>query len=472
MVFSSLVFLFHFLPLFLLLYYMCPAKWKNAVLFAGSLIFYIYGVKNEPWYFFLLLLSVLVNYHIGLLLGRRRWPERRKKWLIFGICYNLFWLFLFKYSGFFAGNLNWILQKIGIGFSIRLPDLPLPVGISFYTFQAISYLADVYRKEAFHETSLINYGMYITMFPQLIAGPIVTYASVRKQIHRRSHNLKNAESGLREFTIGLGLKVLLANQVGRLWSQVGAIGYESISTPLAWPRSAFRFTLILMATYGYSLMAKGLGQLMGFSLPDNFNYPYLSLSMTEFWRRWHMTLGGWFRDYIYIPLGGSRCGKGATIRNMLVVWLLTGFWHGASWNFILWGSVIFLLMFIEKMGLKHLLDGCPLIGHLYMMMVIPLTWLSFAVTDRVQMKIYFLRLFPFLAPEKQSLYFAGDFLKYGRIYALSLTLSLIFMTQLPRKLYKQWKRSFLTAVILLAVFWLCVYLMKMGADDPFLYFRF
>ena len=196
-------------------------------------------------------------------------------------------------------------------------------------------------------------------------------------------------------------------------------------------------------------MAKGLGQLMGFSLPDNFNYPYLSLSMTEFWRRWHMTLGGWFRDYIYIPLGGSRCGKGATIRNMLVVWLLTGFWHGASWNFILWGSVIFLLMFIEKMGLKHLLDGCPLIGHLYMMMVIPLTWLSFAVTDRVQMKIYFLRLFPFLAPEKQSLYFAGDFLKYGRIYALSLTLSLIFMTQLPRKLYKQWKRSFLTAVILL-----------------------
>lgn len=219
-------------------------------------------------------------------------------------------------------------------------------------------------------------------------------------------------------------------------------------------------------------MAKGLGQLMEFSLPDNFNYPYLSLSMTEFWRRWHMTLGGWFRDYIYIPLGGSRCGKGATIRNMLVVWLLTGFWHGASWNFILWGSVIFLLMFIEKMGLKHLLDGCPLIGHLYMMMVIPLTWLSFAVTDRVQMKIYFLRLFPFLAPEKQSLYFAGDFLKYGRIYALSLTLSLIFMTQLPRKLYKQWKRSFLTAVILLAVFWLCVYLMKMGADDPFLYFRF
>lgn len=219
-------------------------------------------------------------------------------------------------------------------------------------------------------------------------------------------------------------------------------------------------------------MAKGLGQLMGFSLPDNFNYPYLSLSMTEFWRRWHMTLGGWFRDYIYIPLGGSRCGKAATIRNMLVVWLLTGFWHGASWNFILWGSVIFLLMFIEKMGLKHLLSGCPLIGHLYMMMVIPLTWLSFAVTDLVQMKIYFLRLFPFLAPEKQSLYFAGDFLKYGRIYALSLTLSLIFMTQLPRKLYKQCRRSFLTAVILLAVFWLCVYLMKMGADDPFLYFRF
>ena len=472
MVFSSLVFLFHFLPLFLLLYYICPAKWKNAVLFAGSLIFYIYGVKNEPWYFFLFLLSVLVNYHIGLLLGRRRWLEHRKKWLIFGLCYNLIWLFLFKYSGFFAGNLNWIFKKMGIGFSIQIPEFPLPVGISFYTFQAISYLADVYRKDVLHETSFINYGTYITMFPQLIAGPIVTYASVRKQIHQRSHYLKNVENGLREFTIGLGLKVLLANQVGRLWSQVGAIGYESISTPFAWlGLAAFSFQ-IYFDFYSYSLMAKGLGQLMGFSLPDNFNYPYLSLSMTEFWRRWHMTLGGWFRDYIYIPLGGNRCGKATTIRNMLVVWLLTGLWHGASWNFILWGSVIFLLMLIEKMGLKHLLDGCPLIGHLYMIMAIPLTWLSFAVTDLVQMKIYLLRLFPFLAPEKQSLYFAGDFLKYGRIYVLSLTLSLIFITQLPRKLYKQWKSSFLTAVILLAVFWLCVYLIKMGADDPFLYFRF
>ena len=219
-------------------------------------------------------------------------------------------------------------------------------------------------------------------------------------------------------------------------------------------------------------MAKGLGQLMGFSLPDNFNYPYLSLSMTEFWRRWHMTLGGWFRDYIYIPLGGSRCGKAATIRHNLVVWVENGLRDRGTWYFIIWGRLSLQRKLIEKMGLKHLLDGCPLIGHLYMMMVIPLTWLSFAVTDLVQMKIYFLRLFPFLAPEKQSLYFAGDFLKYGRIYALSLTLSLIFMTQLPRKLYKQWKRSFLTAVILLAVFWLCVYLMKMGADDPFLYFRF
>ena len=472
MVFSSLVFLFRFLPIFLLLYYICPTKWKNACLVVGSLTFYIYGVKNELWYFFLFLVSILVNYQLGILIGRRRWPEHRKKWLIFGICYNLFWLFLFKYSGFFAGNLNWLFLKMRFGFSVQTPVLPLPIGISFYTFQAISYLADVYRKEASHETSLINYGLYITMFPQLIAGPIVTYSSICKQIHRRNHNLQNIENGLREFTIGLGLKVLLANQVGRLWSQVGAIGYESISTPLAWlGLAAFSFQ-IYFDFYGYSLMAKGLGQLMGFSLPDNFNYPYLSLSITEFWRRWHMTLGGWFRDYIYIPLGGSRCGFASTIRNMLVVWLLTGFWHGASWNFILWGAIIFLIMFIEKLGLKRLLDNCPLIGHLYMMIVIPLTWLVFAVTELSQIKIYFLHLFPFLAPGGQFTYFAGDFLKYGRLYILSLAASFIFLTRIPRKIYTQWKRSFLTALLLLTVFWLCVYLIKMGANDPFLYFRF
>lgn len=224
--------------------------------------------------------------------------------------------------------------------------------------------------------------------------------------------------------------------------------------------------------YGYSLMAKGLGQLMGFSLPDNFAHPYLSLSMTEFWRRWHITLGSWFRDYIYIPLGGNRKGSLDTVRNLLIVWLLTGFWHGASWNFLLWGLTLFLLIFIEKAGLGRVLHRFPLLGHLYMMLAIPLNWLIFAVTDLGQMKIYFLRLFPFLAPHAEFSFFSGDYLKYGQIYLVSMAAGLIFMTGLPEKLYRRYKNSFFTAAPLLAVFWGCVYLMKLGADDPFLYFRF
>ncbi len=472
MVFSSLIFLFGFLPVFLLLYYICPDRWKNLCLFAGSLIFYFYGVKDQPLYFFLLILSIWVNYRIGILLGRRRKKEHRKKWLTAGIVFNLFWLFLFKYSGFFAENLNILLTYLGLEPLLPICRLPLPIGISFYTFQAISYLADVYRKDASYEPSFIDYGMYITMFPQLIAGPIVTYNSIRQQLHRRTCSLANFEEGLREFTLGLGFKVLLANQVGRLWSQVEAIGFESISTPLAW-MGIIAFSLqIYFDFYGYSLMAKGLGQLMGFSLPDNFAHPYLSLSMTEFWRRWHITLGSWFRDYIYIPLGGNRKGSLDTVRNLLIVWLLTGFWHGASWNFLLWGLTLFLLIFIEKAGLGRVLHRFPLLGHLYMMLAIPLNWLIFAVTDLGQMKIYFLRLFPFLAPHAEFSFFSGDYLKYGQIYLVSMAAGLIFMTGLPEKLYRRYKSSFFTAAPLLAVFWGCVYLMKLGADDPFLYFRF
>ena len=472
MVFSSLIFLFGFLLVFLFLYYICPDRWKNLCLFVGSLIFYFYGVKDQPLYFFLLILSIWVNYRIGILLGRRRKKENRKKWLAVGIVFNLFWLFLFKYSGFFAENLNILLTYLGLELLHPVCRLPLPIGISFYTFQAISYLADVYRKDASYEPSFIDYGMYITMFPQLIAGPIVTYNSIRQQLHCRTCNLPNFEEGLRQFTLGLGFKVLLANQVGRLWSQVEAIGFESISTPLAW-MGIIAFSLqIYFDFYGYSLMAKGLGQLMGFSLPDNFAHPYLSLSMTEFWRRWHITLGSWFRDYIYIPLGGNRAGSLTMIRNLLIVWLLTGFWHGASWNFLLWGLALFLLIFIEKAGLGRILHRFPLLGHLYMMLVIPLNWLIFAVTDLGQMKIYFLRLFPFMTPHAEFTFFSGDYLKYGQIYLVSLIAGLIFMTGLPEKLYRRYKSSLFTAAPLLAVFRGCVYLMKLGADDPFLYFRF
>lgn len=472
MVFSSIDFIFKFLPVFMVIYYISSYKWKNFYLFAGSLLFYYFGVKDQPIYLGLLVLSVLVNHRLGMLMGGSQLDAVRKKYLACGIIYNLFWLVLFKYSGFFVENVNTLFKLAGIGAELPAYSIALPIGISFYTFQAISYLVDVSRREVPYESSFSNFGMYICMFPQLIAGPIVTYSVISPQLRRRRVSKADIEDGLREFTIGLGLKVLLANQIGGLWSQVGAIGYDSISTPLAWLGLAAFSLQIYFDFYGYSLMAKGLGRLMGFQLPDNFDHPYMALSMTEFWRRWHMTLGSWFREYVYIPLGGNRSGWLATLRNMFVVWFLTGFWHGASWNFILWGVVLFLLMSVERLGVLGILQRYPIVGHGYMMLAIPLTWLIFAVTDLSQTAIYFQRLFPFFAPDQQVSYFAGDFLKYGRIYFYSMAAGLIFMTDLPKRIYDRHKYSFATAAALLAVFWLCFYCMKMGADDPFLYFRF
>ena len=470
MVFSSIDFIFKFLPVFLLLYGVCPSKWKNLCLFAGSLLFYFYGVMDKPAYFLLFLFSIGVNYALGIRIWRKR--EQSKNWLIAGILYNFLWLFLFKYSGFLAGNLNGLLSRLGIPVAFPLYEPTLPVGISFYTFQAISYLADVYRKTAEYEPSFVNFAMYISMFPQLIAGPIVTYSSIKKEISRRSHSMRAVEEGLKTFTIGLGLKVLLANRLGGLWNEAGTVGYESISTPFAWLAITAFSLQIYFDFYGYSLMAKGLGRIMGFTIPENFHDPYLSLSMTEFWRRWHMTLGSWFRDYVYIPLGGSRKGKLMTFRNMLAVWALTGFWHGASWNFILWGLLMFALISVEKLGLIRILDRVPALGHLYMAFAISVSWVLFAVTDLSQMAVYFTRLFPFLPQPEGMAYFAGDYLKYGRLYGLSLAAGLVFATGLPMKLYRRFKNSPAAAVVLLAVFWGCVYCMKMGMDDPFLYFRF
>lgn len=300
----------------------------------------------------------------------------------------------------------------------------------------------------------------------------MTYSSIRAQIGRRRITFRQIEDGLREFTIGLGFKVLLANRIGGLWSQVQAIGYESISTPLAWLGLAAFSLQIYFDFCGYSLMAKGLGAMMGFKLPDNFNHPYMSRSMTEFWRRWHMTLGSWFRDYVYIPLGGNRRGRLLTFRNLMAVWFLTGFWHGASWNFILWGLLLFLIMSAERLGLLAVLERWSFLGHLYMLFVIPLTWLVFAVTDIGQIALYLQRLFPVFARQKQFVYFSGDYLKYGKLYAISLAAGLIFMTDIPGRIYRRHRYSLITAIGLLAVFWLCVYCMRLGLDDPFLYFRF
>lgn len=468
MVFSSFAFILYFLPIFLFFYFFVPSFCENIVIFIGSLIFYYYGVKDNPEYLFLMVLSVVVNYVVARMMAQSPGKKGRKVWLTTGLTYNFGCLFIFKYLDFILENLNLVGRQLGSGVEFELTNLVLPIGISFYTFQISSYLIDVYRKEVREEVSLLKLGTYLCMFPQLIAGPIVTYSQVHKQLSKRNISWKNVEEGMREFTIGLAFKVLLANRVGGLWSQVVTIGFESISTPLAWLGILAYSFQIYFDFYGYSLMAKGLGRIMGFTFPANFRKPYLSKTMTDFWRRWHITLGSWFRDYIYIPLGGNR--KHGYI-NLLIVWLLTGLWHGASWNFLLWGFVCFLLIALEKAGIGKVLSRYPLLGHSYMILVIPLFWLIFVVTDLEQLGIYFTRLFPFLGDNSQAV-FAGDYLKYLQIYAVPLSMSLLFCTPCPETIYRKKKNSFVITFILVILFWLCMYSMYQGLDDPFLYYQF
>ncbi|MCM1506099.1 MAG: MBOAT family protein [Ruminococcus flavefaciens] len=463
MVFSSLEFVFIFLPAFLLLYGLSPPAYKNAVIFICSVIFYGMGVKS-PVYIVLFLLTLLFNFIIGQFIGA--FPKSKKVWLIIGIVFNFWWLLFFKYTGFAFENINAFFHS-----ELPVKDIILPIGISFYTFQNVSYIIDVYRGKADPEKNIINYGAYISMFPQLIAGPIVTYQTVAEQLKDRHHAIAKVEDGLKTFTIGLGYKVLIANQLSGLWSDISMIGYESISTPLAWLGIiAYSFQLYF-DFYGYSLMAIGLGKIMGFDLPTNFDYPYLSLTMTEFWRRWHITLGSWFREYIYIPLGGNRKGKTRQILNTLAVWLFTGLWHGASWNFVLWGLVLFILIITEKFWIGEFLNKHKIAGHCYMFLIIPVTWLIFAITDFHELGIYFKRLFPFI-PQEKGVILDGDYIKYLKIYWKFFVAGIIFSTRLPQKLYTRFKKTFVCAIILLAIFWGAVYCMYKGMNDPFMYFRF
>ena len=443
MVFSSIEFIYFFLPLFLLIYYMLPATLKNAGLFLGSMVFYTIGSLKTPEYVLLFALSLVVNFCFGRLIER----YEAKTWFVLGIGFNLIQLGLFKYV-------------------MRV----LPIGISFYSFQAISYLCDVRSRKCAAEKSFINFGTYLSMFPQLIAGPIVKYPDIRAQIQDRQYHLSDFVQGLQVFVVGLGSKVLLANRVGVLWSQLSVIGYESISTPLAW-LGLLAYTLqIYFDFWGYSLMAIGLGKMLGFDLPINFDYPYLSTSMTEFWRRWHITLGSWFKEYVYIPLGGNRGNKARVCRNLFIVWLLTGIWHGAGLNFVLWGLILFALIVLEKAGLKKFLDKWRLLGHVYMAVFIPLTWAVFANSDWQQMLLFFKRLFG-MGGTAGSL-FAGDYIKYGKEYGLYLLVSLLFITRLPAKIWTKVKDSYMGQIILIIMFVAVVYCLYIGLDNPFLYYQF
>lgn len=464
MVFSSLNFVLIFMPVFFACYYIVPDKWKNAVLLIGSLSFYLVGTLKTPYHFALFVLSIIVDFEVGV--GIEKYQKHKKAILVSGILFHLIALSVFKYSDFVFSQLTPFIPKLS-----GIPSLGLPIGISFYTFQGISYIADVYRGKTKAEKSVLRYAVYIAMFEQLIAGPIVTYSRVKGSLKSRKINASAVLCGLGMFVFGLGLKVLLANPIGKLWSQTLAIGFESVSTPLAW-MALFAYSFqIYFDFFGYSLMAVGLGKMLGFKLPKNFDHPYMSLTVTEFWRRWHITLGSWFREYVYIPLGGNRCSKARNLFNLLFVWLLTGIWHGAGYNFLLWGFILFLLIATEKYLTGKFLNSHPAIGHIYMLLIIPLTWAVFAVSDMRELGVLFTRLFPFFGTGALSV-FKYDYLKYLKEYYPFLIASILFSTRLPYKLLERIRNSVLVPILLLAIFSASIYCMYKGFDDPFLYFRF
>lgn len=466
MVFSSTIFLCVYLPLVLLGYYICPKKGRNLFLLIVSLVFYAWG---EPKYVFLMIFSILVNYIFGRLMDKHRENKKRLKlMLVLSVVIDLGLLSVFKYTDFIITNVNAI-----FGANFDLLNIALPIGISFYTFQAMSYTIDVYRDDVRVQKNLIDFGMYITMFPQLIAGPIVRYADVQDQLAERSVTTADFSEGVMRFVVGLGKKVLLANQMGAVWSDIYALGGD-VSALMAWT-GAIAYTFQIYFDFsGYSDMAIGLGRMFGFKFPENFRYPYQSVSITDFWRRWHITLSTWFKEYLYIPLGGNRRGLARQALNLLIVWSLTGFWHGAGWNFVMWGLYYFVILFIEKLFLLKALDKLPkFFRHVYALLLIIIGWVIFA-SDDVSV------LLPYLG----SMFGANGAIGGMDVYtlltkAVLLIICCIASTELPKKLFlsaagaMNEKAAFtLKSVLTIALLALSMILLIGDSYNPFLYFRF
>jgi alginate O-acetyltransferase complex protein AlgI len=466
MVFSSTIFLCVYLPLVLLGYYICPKKGRNLFLLIVSLVFYAWG---EPKYVFLMIFSILVNYIFGRLMDKHRENKKRLKlMLVLSVVIDIGLLSVFKYTDFIITNVNAI-----FGSSFDLLNIALPIGISFYTFQAMSYTIDVYRNDVRVQKNLIDFGMYITMFPQLIAGPIVRYADVQDQLAERSVTTADFSEGVMRFVVGLGKKVLLANQMGAVWSDIYALGGD-VSALMAWT-GAIAYTFQIYFDFsGYSDMAIGLGRMFGFKFPENFRYPYQSVSITDFWRRWHITLSTWFKEYLYIPLGGNRRGLTRQALNLLIVWSLTGFWHGAGWNFVMWGLYYFVILFIEKLFLLKALDKLPkFFRHVYALLLIIIGWVIFA-SDDVSV------LLPYLG----SMFGANGAIGGMDVYtlltkAVLLIICCIASTELPKKLFlsaagaMNEKAAFtLKSVLMIALLAMSMILLIGDSYNPFLYFRF
>lgn len=465
MSFTTIEFMFRFLPIFLIVYYVVPTRYKNMILLIGSFVFYAWG---QHFYLLLLMLSIVVNYTFGRLIGERR--AQRKPLLILGLIYNFGLLVFFKYTNFFIENINALLTATHI--QIPTISVVMPLGISFYTFQVVSYLVDVYRGEQRPVKNIINLGVYIAMFPQVTSGPIGLYSELEPTLLRRHCSVLNLESGLKTFIIGMGAKMLLANPMGTLWAGMSRYGYETLSCPYAW-LGAFGYSFQLYFDFaGYSLMAMGLGQMLGLYVPRNFDHPYISGSMAEFWRRWHMTLGRWFKKYLYFPLGGSRCSFAKTIRNTFVVWAFTGLWHGASWNFVLWGLIFFVLLTIERLGLGKLLEKTKVLKHIYVIFLIPLTWVVFALPNMQDIGTYFSRLFPFFADNTASFVNTKDVIRALHDYWYLLIACVVFCLPFPSRWYEKHKNSKLVILGLVLIYLMSVYKMQTQTSNPFLYYQF
>ncbi|QMV41458.1 MBOAT family O-acyltransferase [Cohnella cholangitidis] len=464
MVFSSLIFLFVFLPVALLLYYCSPWRIKNLVLFLTSLLFYAWG---EPVYIVIMLISTVTDYGFGLLLSNSRLkPIQRKGVVVCSIIVNLALLSYFKYADFLIQNVNGLL-----GTDIPLTELALPIGISFYTFQSMSYIVDIYRGTAKAQRNWIDFATFVALFPQLVAGPIVHYKTVSEQLRKRTVNTEMFAEGVRRFIVGLAKKVLLANNIGLLWHSISEMDSGSLPVLTAWLGIiAFAFQIYFDFS-GYSDMAIGLGLMFGFRFNENFDKPYTAQSITDFWRRWHISLSGWFRDYVYIPLGGNRQGLGKQLRNILIVWLLTGIWHGASWNFLLWGLYFGAILIFEKWWVLKLLDRAPRwIRHAYAIFLILVGWVLFAF-DELPMVGGYLQAMSGLAGQplwdNHTLYFA---------YTNAILLVVLVVASMPKRklfaVHPNGQGAILNVAWCGLLFFLSVSYLVDATFNPFLYFRF
>ena len=468
MLFSSIVFLFSFLPAVMILYYLLPVRFRNVILLLASLVFYAWG---EPVYLFLMLLSILFNYFSGLDIARNLQDKRAaKRSLVFNLIINLAVLGFFKYEGIVLDTLNGILPV-----HISYHALPLPIGISFYTFQILSYIIDVYRGNVKVQTNLPNFALYVTMFPQLIAGPIVQYADVDEQLASREVSRTKFGEGSMYFIRGLAKKVLLANTSGMIFTEVSGLAKGNIAVMTAW-LGAFAYMFQIYFDFsGYSDMAIGLGKMFGFEFNMNFNYPYVSKSITEFWRRWHISLSSWFRDYVYIPLGGNRVSKIKHIRNLLIVWFLTGLWHGAAWNFVAWGLYYGVILIIEKYFLSPVLDRLPdVVRHIYSIVLVVIGWVLFFSSSFGQAADYIRVMFGAGAhgfADRESMYLLTSNLILWLILIFG-SMPLVHFRYEHMLRSKKWNTTIINSVVYAALFIVCIAYLVTETYNPFLYFRF